>query len=102
MGLTWMLEDVGGVRTVRHGGGTVGQQTTLVLVPSRNFALTVLTNSEPGQRVAYRGDEHGFSTTISASRTRNRRRSTARRSNLRPMLGRYTAAGSRPRTARGR
>ncbi|MHB8647613.1 MAG: serine hydrolase domain-containing protein [Thermomicrobiales bacterium] len=48
MGLTWMLESVGGVYTVRHGGGTVGQQTTFVMVPSRNFALTVLTNASRG------------------------------------------------------
>ena len=48
MGLTWMLQDVGGVRTVRHGGGTVGQQTTFVFVPSRHFALAVLTNADRG------------------------------------------------------
>ncbi|MGI8691260.1 MAG: serine hydrolase domain-containing protein [Thermomicrobiales bacterium] len=51
MGLTWMLEDVGGVRTVRHGGGTVGQQTTFVFVPSRNFALAVLTNADRGSEL---------------------------------------------------
>lgn len=51
MGLTWMLEDVGGVRTVRHGGGTVGQQTTFVFVPSRHFALTVLTNADRGSEL---------------------------------------------------
>ncbi len=51
MGLTWMLEDVGGVGTVRHGGGTVGQQTTFVMVPSRNFALAVLTNADRGSEL---------------------------------------------------
>ena len=51
MGLTWMLEDVGGVRTVRHSGGTVGQQTLLVLVPSRHFAFTVLTNADRGSEL---------------------------------------------------
>lgn len=51
MGLTWMLEAVGGVRTVRHGGGTVGQQTTFVMVPSRNFALAVLTNADRGSEL---------------------------------------------------
>lgn len=51
MGLTWMLEDVGGVRTVRHGGGTVGQQTTFVFVPSRNFVLAVLTNADRGSEL---------------------------------------------------
>ncbi|MDQ2786237.1 MAG: beta-lactamase family protein [Chloroflexota bacterium] len=51
MGLTWMLEDIGGVRTVRHSGGTVGQQTIFVFVPSRNFALTVLTNADRGSEL---------------------------------------------------
>jgi len=51
MGLTWMLEPIGGVRTVRHGGGTVGQQTTFVMAPSRNFALTVLTNADRGSEL---------------------------------------------------
>jgi CubicO group peptidase (beta-lactamase class C family) len=57
MGLTWHLNTIGGVRMVRHGGGTVGQQTLLVLAPSRNFALAVLTNSSRGNEL------HGAVTT---------------------------------------
>lgn len=93
MGLTWMLEDVGGTRTVRHGGGTVGQQTTLVLVPSRNFALTVLTNSSRG------GELHGEATKWILSRYLGLEDPEpapldTTEADLAPYAGRYTAAMS--------
>jgi CubicO group peptidase (beta-lactamase class C family) len=55
-GLSWAVDEVGGgdeaapaaVRLVRHGGGTKGQVSHLLLVPSRGFALAVGTNSETG------------------------------------------------------
>ena len=93
MGLTWMLEDVGGVRTVRHGGGTVGQQTTFVMVPSRNFALAVLTNADRGSELhgeatnwmlrRYLGLEDPEPATLDATADQ-----------LAPYAGRYTAAMS--------
>ena len=52
-GITWLVRDVGGVRTVRHGGTTNGQLSAFVLVPARGFALTVLTNANRG------GELHG-------------------------------------------
>jgi CubicO group peptidase (beta-lactamase class C family) len=93
MGLTWMLEDVGGVRTVRHGGGTVGQQTTLVFVPARNFALTVLTNSSRG------GELHTEATKWILSRYLGLADPEpapldAAAEQLAPYAGRYTAAGA--------
>jgi CubicO group peptidase (beta-lactamase class C family) len=48
VGISWMLRDVGGVRTVGHTGGTHGHQTWLGLVPERNFAVVVLTNAMRG------------------------------------------------------
>lgn len=45
VGLTWYGEDRLG--TIRHGGGTVGQLSLVVLRPSRGFALAVLTNHAP-------------------------------------------------------
>lgn len=48
MGLSWILKDVAGVRTVMHGGATKGQLSAFVMVPSRGFAITVLTNAEEG------------------------------------------------------
>jgi CubicO group peptidase (beta-lactamase class C family) len=48
VGITWLLSTVGGVRLVLHGGSTNGQQSALVLVPERNFAVAVLTNANMG------------------------------------------------------
>jgi CubicO group peptidase (beta-lactamase class C family) len=45
VGLTWYGEDRFG--TIRHGGGTMGQLSMLVLQPSTGFALAVLTNHSP-------------------------------------------------------
>ena len=47
-GITWMMKDLDGLKTVRHGGTTNGQLSAFVLVPERNFALTVLTNANRG------------------------------------------------------
>jgi CubicO group peptidase (beta-lactamase class C family) len=50
VGLTWYGEDRFG--TIRHGGGTLGQVSLLVLRPAAGFALAVLTNHSPnGLRV---------------------------------------------------
>jgi len=46
VGLTWYGED--SFNTIRHGGGTMGQLSLLVLKPSTGFALAVLTNQSPG------------------------------------------------------
>lgn len=46
VGLTWYGEDRFG--TLRHGGGTNGQLSLLLLVPARAFALALLTNHSPG------------------------------------------------------
>lgn len=52
IGITWHLSDVDSVRTVGHGGGTVGQISRLVLVPEHNFALAVVTNANSGRTAA--------------------------------------------------
>jgi CubicO group peptidase (beta-lactamase class C family) len=46
MGLPWILSDVGGLRFVKHGGGTNGQLSAFWMVPERNFAFTLLTNAD--------------------------------------------------------
>lgn len=48
MGLSWLLKTVGGVPVVMHGGATNGQLSAFLMVPSRDFAITVLTNAEAG------------------------------------------------------
>ena len=47
-GITWMIKEIGGVRTVRHGGTTNGQTSVFLLAPERGFAITVLTNADRG------------------------------------------------------
>ena len=47
-GLAWFRREIDGVAIVSHDGGTNGQQTKLVVVPGRRFAIVVLTNSTKG------------------------------------------------------
>ena len=46
VGISWFLADTGGVTTVSHGGDVIGQHSEFVMVPERNFAVTVLTNCD--------------------------------------------------------
>jgi hypothetical protein len=48
MGVSWFLRDVDTLRIVRHGGATNGQQATFQIVPARQFAILMLTNSDRG------------------------------------------------------
>ena len=52
VGLAWFLRDTGGVRTAGHGGSTNGQFANLLLVPERNFAVTVMSNAGPDSGLA--------------------------------------------------
>ncbi|WP_092557412.1 serine hydrolase domain-containing protein [Actinoplanes derwentensis] len=48
-GVTWMLRPTAdGPRVVQHGGDLPGQHSGFLIVPERDFALTVLTNAETG------------------------------------------------------
>jgi hypothetical protein len=42
-----MLRDIGGVRIVRHDGGTKEQNVTLAIAPERDWAITALTKFVP-------------------------------------------------------
>lgn len=48
VGISWMLRDIDGVRIAAHGGSTNGQESGFEIIPERNFAATVLTNSGTG------------------------------------------------------
>ena len=48
MGLTWHLGKAGNLEFAEHGGGTNGQISHLRLIPSRRFALAIVTNSGAG------------------------------------------------------
>lgn len=48
VGISWLMRTVDGERLVGHGGTTNGQLSAFQMVPARNFAVTVLTNSTSG------------------------------------------------------
>jgi CubicO group peptidase (beta-lactamase class C family) len=47
VGISWLLGEVAGVRTVGHGGTTNGQHSDFTMVPERGFAVTSLSNCGP-------------------------------------------------------
>jgi CubicO group peptidase (beta-lactamase class C family) len=52
MGVTWMLRpSAENVTIVQHGGTWSGQRSGFFMVPDRNFAMTLLTNSEGGSQL---------------------------------------------------
>jgi CubicO group peptidase (beta-lactamase class C family) len=50
MGIGWHLRSVGSIRTASHGGTLGGHILLLEIVPERNFAIAILTNSNTGWR----------------------------------------------------
>jgi CubicO group peptidase (beta-lactamase class C family) len=51
IGFGWHLRAVGPVRTASHGGTLSGHILLLEIVPERNFAVAILTNSSAGWRL---------------------------------------------------
>lgn len=45
---SWFVEEIGGAKTYRHGGGTVGQISAFRIVPEKQFAFVGLTNCSAG------------------------------------------------------
>lgn len=52
VGYSWLLTTIDGELVVMHGGSTNGQQSAFLLVPGRDFAITILTNAEAGALLA--------------------------------------------------
>lgn len=48
IGLPWLLANVGGLRTVSHGGGMNGQMSAFTLAPERRFAISIFSNASSG------------------------------------------------------
>jgi len=46
--LGWSVEDYRGVRILQHGGAVLGEQSLVVLLPSRNVGFSMQANSEDG------------------------------------------------------
>jgi CubicO group peptidase (beta-lactamase class C family) len=51
IGLAWHLRSVGPIRVAAHGGTLAGHILLLEIVPERNFAIGILTNSNNGWRL---------------------------------------------------
>jgi hypothetical protein len=51
IGIAWHLRRMGAIRTAAHGGTLGGHILLLEIVPERNFAIAILTNSNVGWRV---------------------------------------------------
>jgi hypothetical protein len=64
VGLSWFIRDVGGMRIVSHDGGTNGQIAKLVLVPSEQFALAVLTNADSGSQLTGEVEKLGLASLL--------------------------------------
>ncbi|MDT7547901.1 MAG: hypothetical protein QOE84_295 [Actinomycetota bacterium] len=47
VGISWLLAEVGGTRTVSHGGTMIGQYSDFTMVPDRDFAVISMTNCGP-------------------------------------------------------
>lgn len=50
VGIGWMLREIDGVRLVEHHGDVSGQHSAVIVVPERDFAIVILTNSTPAGR----------------------------------------------------
>lgn len=51
MGIAWHLRTIGPIHVAAHGGTLAGHILLLELVPERNFAIAILTNSNSGWRL---------------------------------------------------
>jgi CubicO group peptidase (beta-lactamase class C family) len=51
IGIAWHMRHVGPIRTFAHGGTLGGHILLLEIVPERNFAIAILTNSNAGWRL---------------------------------------------------
>jgi CubicO group peptidase (beta-lactamase class C family) len=47
VGMSWLLAEIGGVKTVAHGGTTNGQYSDFLLVPERGFGVISMSNCGP-------------------------------------------------------
>ena len=54
IGLSWRLATWSGVEVIAHDGGTIGQSARLRVVPERDLAVCVLTNSANGDALGDR------------------------------------------------
>jgi TonB family protein len=71
MGIGWHIRRVGPVRTYSHGGTLGGHILLLEIVPERNFAIAILTNSSTGWRLIQDVEREALKTFLGASYASN-------------------------------
>ena len=67
IGLAWHIRQVGPVHTYGHGGTLGGHILLLELVPERNFAIAILTNSNTGWRLIQDVEREALKTYLGAT-----------------------------------
>ena len=67
IGLAWHMRRVGGIRTFSHGGTLGGHILLLEIVPERNFAIAILTNSSTGWRLIQDVEREALRTYLGAT-----------------------------------
>jgi CubicO group peptidase (beta-lactamase class C family) len=67
IGISWHMRHVGPIRTFAHGGTLAGHILLLELVPERNFAIAILTNSNAGWRVIQDVEREALKSYLGAS-----------------------------------
>src|SRR5439155_10366684 len=71
IGLGWHLRHVGAIRTTSHGGTLGGHILLLEIVPERNFAVAILTNSNVGWRLIQDVEREALKSYLDATFTLN-------------------------------
>lgn len=88
VGISWLIDYVDGVKLVYHGGTTHGHTSAFLMVPEREFAVTVLTNSSRGMQVHGRIIKAALEHYLGLKRVPPQA-STSNRANLDQYVGHY-------------
>ncbi len=89
-GLPWSINIIDGVHLLSHGGGTNGQVSLLLLVPARQLALAVFTNSGAGGGVTGKVRRWALKTYLGLESPEPQPLESSVEE-LQPYIGRYTA-----------
>ena len=100
VGVSWMLEKVDGVQTVKHGGTVNGHTSEFLMVPSRGSPSPCSRTAREAMR-SERPCSSGHSASSSTCTDRNRRPESSRRARPTSTQG-VTATGSGPMSSRRR
>ena len=79
IGVSWLLEDYGKTRIVKHGGTTGGQLSAFAMVPEHGFAITVLTNGDRGHELDALVTDWAYKTVLGVTRPDPRPKKVAKK-----------------------